>query len=434
MMASKGFSKGNTGQLKPPARTFLEAYRAASIASNEQFSRVLKGGGGYRSFVGGAVELTDQLTTATDALIDKANTLFGPRGASERSLSALADQIGQGLILGEFNLDEAISKLIDIFVDEGNSSFEVLLPNYLIQFKDDIRSITLGRIRAALTVDISAELRERGVPTAITQGPQFSQTLLPDGKLGITMPPRCWVVKVAAVQDNAKEEAKWLLDVAISLIRMSYKTVGPMFPMVGDIEPHPWEPWNFREAGLTFGQGVAYSGKRTTPGMYVVDKQLEATISEPSFADRANLVFDPQKGSLAERMGQGLGWLTRARQTEDRSERLLYNFTAIEALLSGSDKSAPVTQTISRNAATILTEDVADRFKTAKDIIGLYGLRSLVVHAGSRPVAWTHANFAQNLAEELFWRVLLTADLSLTHQAFIEQLSAASYGSPWPPR
>ena len=91
-----------------------------------------------------------------------------------------------------------------------------------------------------------------------------------------------------------------------------------------------------------------------------------------------------------------------------------------------------MTQTISRNAATILTQDVAERFETAKDIIGLYDLRSSVVHAGSCPVAWTHANFAQNLAEELFWRVLLTADLSLKHQDFITQLSVASYGSAWP--
>jgi Apea-like HEPN len=153
-----------------------------------------------------------------------------------------------------------------------------------------------------------------------------------------------------------------------------------------------------QRSGSDVGESVAYTGKQTTPGMYVVDKQVEATISEPSFADRANLIFDPQKGSLAERIGQGLGWLTRARQILDRSERLLYNFTATEALLSSSDKSAPVTQTISRNAATILTQDVADRFKTAKDIIGLYDLRSSVVHAGSRPAAWTHVNFAQNLA------------------------------------
>lgn len=155
---------------------------------------------------------------------------------------------------------------------------------------------------------------------------------------------------------------------------------------------------------------------------------------QSSFAARAKLVFDPPKGSLAERISQGLGWLTRGRQSDDRAERLLYNFTAIEALLSSDDKSAPVTQNIARNAATILTDDVAARANTAKDIRKLYDLRSSVVHAGSRPVAWTQANLAQNLAEELFWKVLPNADLSLKHADFIAQLSFASYGSPWPPR
>ena len=163
-MSNKGFHKGNTGELKPFARAFLETYRAAAVASDEQFSRVVKGGGGYRSFEGGAVELTDQLSTANNDLVDKAINLFGPKGASERSLSALADQVGQGLVRGEFDLEGAITKLINIFVDEGNSSFEVLLPNYLIQFKDGVRSITMGRIRAALTADVSSELAERGFP------------------------------------------------------------------------------------------------------------------------------------------------------------------------------------------------------------------------------------------------------------------------------
>jgi hypothetical protein len=107
-MASKGFNKGNTGELKAPARTFLEAYRAASVASAEQFRWVLKGGGGYRSFDGGAVELTEELSTASNDLVDRAIKLFGPKGASERSLSALADQVGQDLVRGQLDLGSGL--------------------------------------------------------------------------------------------------------------------------------------------------------------------------------------------------------------------------------------------------------------------------------------------------------------------------------------
>jgi hypothetical protein len=92
-----------------------------------------------------------------------------------------------------------------------------------------------------------------------------------------------------------------------------------------------------------------------------------------------------------------------------------------------------VTQNIARNAAAILTDDVAARAARAREIKQLYTLRSQVVHAGGRPVVWAQARSAQNLAEELFWRVLPSVDLSIKHADFINQLSFASYGSPWPP-
>jgi hypothetical protein len=323
--------------------------------------------------------------------------------------------------------------LIQSFAEEGNSSFEVILPNYLIDFRDGARSITIGRVRAALSDDVSAELGRRGINVEIKQGPQLSQSFR-DRNLVLTFPRQCWVVNVAAARDNAQEEAKWLLDVAVSLLRMSYKVIGPMFPMAGDIEPHPSQTWQFKEGSVTIGKKITRAGKFSNPKSYDVDKQVQSSVSESSFVDRAKLVFDPPKGSLAERISQGLGWLTRGRQSDDRAERLLYNFTAIEALLSRDDKNAPIVQTIARNAATILTEDVAARANTARKIRKLYELRSSIVHTGNRPVPWTQTNLAQNLAEDLFWRVLPNADLSSKHDDFIEQLSFASYGSPWPRR
>jgi hypothetical protein len=89
----KAFNKGNTGQLNPAARAFLEAYQAACVKTDEDFRRVVSGDRGYRNFEGGLVELTDQLSKANDDLVDKAVKLFGPSGASERSLSLLAEQV-----------------------------------------------------------------------------------------------------------------------------------------------------------------------------------------------------------------------------------------------------------------------------------------------------------------------------------------------------
>jgi hypothetical protein len=78
-MTTKGFNKGNTGELRPSARAFLETYRAASIASAEQFSRVVKGGGGYRSFDGSAVELTEQLSTLAMTWSTRPLSCSGPK-------------------------------------------------------------------------------------------------------------------------------------------------------------------------------------------------------------------------------------------------------------------------------------------------------------------------------------------------------------------
>ena len=85
---------------------------------------------------------------------------------------------------------------------------------------------------------------------------------------------RCWVVKVAAAKDNAHEEAKWLLDVAVSLLRMSYRIIGPMFPMYGDVEPHPTAPWHLKNISVTIGQKFTTAGKNLAPKSYEIDTRL----------------------------------------------------------------------------------------------------------------------------------------------------------------
>jgi hypothetical protein len=97
-MSSKGIHKGNAGELKPLARTFLETYQAASVVSEEDARRILMGDGGYSQFEGGMVELTDQVSTATDNLVDKAIKMIGPKGANERALAGLAEEVGRDLI------------------------------------------------------------------------------------------------------------------------------------------------------------------------------------------------------------------------------------------------------------------------------------------------------------------------------------------------
>ena len=269
-------SKASLGELKPLARAFLEAYQTAAVKTYEEFLRVVKGDTGYHHFEGGLVELTDQVETTTDDLIEKAIKLIGPKGESERALTAFAEETGKELIRGELDLDGAIAKMIERFAEEANSSYEIILPNYLVDLTEGIRSLDMGCVRAALTEDVAAEMTQRGLCILITEGPQLSQSIRAD-KLHLTFPKSCWVVKVTAAKDNAHEEAKWLIDVAVSLLRLSYRIIGPMFPMYGDIEPHPTVPWHLKSVSVTIGTKFMTAGRNVAPRSYEIDRQLDAS-------------------------------------------------------------------------------------------------------------------------------------------------------------
>lgn len=426
-------TKDTARELRPLARAFLVAYQAAVVKTDEDFLRVVRGNGGYHQVEGGLVELTEHVTAATDALIDRAIKLIGPKGESERAFTYWAEETGKEMIKGGLKIDAAVTKLLERFGDEASSSFELILPNYLIDFSPGVRSIHIGPVRAGLSEDVSLELEQRDFPIRLAYGKELGITFEGETRI-LEMPRSCWVVKVAAARDNVPEESKWLIDVASSLLRMSYTIVSPMFPMQGDVEPHPTTPWYVKGFNATLGPNQTASVlNHGIIKSYEIDQHVEAAVTDPAFVARAKMIFDPPKDSVAERMHHGLGWLTRGRQSADRAERLLYTFTAIEALLSNNDKTAPVTQTIARHAAAILTDDPTARFNTAALISSLYGFRSTVVHKGGRPVAWTQAKQAQSIAEHLFSRVLHRVDLSMKFADFAAQLSVASYGSPWPP-
>jgi len=218
---------------------------------------------------------------------------------------------------------------------------------------------------------------------------------------------------------------------AVSFLRLHYKHEGPLFPAYGDVEPHPLRQSPIENVGVKFRGSTVSLGGAKVPPAYEVDQEIEAITLDATFRAKADLIFDPLPKSLAERVSQGLGWLTRGRQSEDRAERLLYFFTAIEALLSSDDKSAPVVQTIARHAAVVLSDDIVERIEVSGQLGKLYALRSALVHAGNRSVLWNSANLTQYLAERMFRCVLQKADLRSPHASFNEELKRASYGSPW---
>jgi Apea-like HEPN len=174
-------------------------------------------------------------------------------------------------------------------------------------------------------------------------------------------------------------------------------------------------------------------GVSSLRSFYVIDEAILAIAATVEFQSRANAIFNPMDKSLAERLGQGLGWMTRGRQTVDRAERFFFCFTAIEALLSDDDKAAPVVQTIARHAAVILQHDPQKRAKLASEIRSHYEARSALVHKGKRNVSQFAVNTIQNIVEALYKTVIEAIPIETSFSAFHKSLSDASYGLPWPP-
>ena len=247
----------------------------------------------------------------------------------------------------------------------------------------------------------------------------------------VTLPPFVWDVEMTAASKVREEHAGWLIDIAISLLRMGVKSkdLGMNPPTVGKLESSPFIRVSGDHDRLIIGPGSKYSvGGWTMPKFYQLGVSAQRQLMRSAFREKAGLIFEANTKTLGERVGQGLGWLSRGRQSADRSTRLLYFFTAIESLLSDSDKSSPIVQTVARHAAVLLNNDNVSRASISRTVRQLYGLRSSLVHTGKRGVVDRDSNTIQYIAELLFQRVFDDIDLSMKHQGFVEKLSDASYG------
>jgi hypothetical protein len=417
-------------ELVEAATSFFRVF--AESAKTTDAAAIMARGQSYSFSEGNIVELTDVVLEAQSKFVHRAATLLTSRGAHEKAITSIATDHAHKFVAATNDLNSAVGDMIKEVFEKGNASFEYLVPNYLVKLRSGISEITIGRVRALRTETFSAEWANRYPENLveIIEGTGFSLQLHP--KRIITLTPVCWVIGVDAVAENVEEEGKWLLDVAISYLRLRHKkTWSGGFPRLGEIEPHPLRASLIEKEGAKLeGSKVLVGGSRTPP-WYEIDAAVIETTQDPNFISQAKLIFDAQKKSLAERVSQGLGWLTRGRQADDRAERLLYFFTAIEALLSRNDKTAPVVQTIARHAAVLLSNDNVQRAAWARELMKLYELRSALVHNGTRSVLWSAANYAEFLAEAMFRAVLENADLQRRHEDFCNELAGASYGMPW---
>lgn len=300
--------------------------------------------------------------------------------------------------------------------------------NYVVLLKGGSSALTIGPVRAIRSAVLSAKMAEQ-MPNSgwvLTGDPPNKQTI----SLQPEMSEVCWEVRVRAAPGQVQARAEQLIALALSLLRFSLEEYPPLLPHVGEVETSSHSADKLEDTSVIL-RGTSPSIGGTSPLGYWVDYKITALTRSPDFKQRADHLFTPKKGALAARLAQGLIWQTRGRRSIDRTERLLFFFTAVEALLSR--KGAPVAETIARFASVVLSEAPTGREKTYRRVKSLYEARSEVAHTGSHSVSDAQSISVQFLAEALYRRVLSVAPLDQPHADFIDSLSAATHGGPWPP-
>lgn len=437
MSKARKFDLGQKKKLLEHARRVITEFKRGVIMDNDPNPHDW-GEFGVNIFEGYSARLTEDYLKARREFTGLAAKMLKAKSAHEKTIRTLCQKAGQEYvkltaasdepILGA--LEDAAKGLVDTVLAEAGREFIHIEPNFLVRH-GVLEVVTLGRVRSMRT-----ELASTNTPLSkttkvmLTVG-DYPKQSFQGGTASLCMPRSVWVVDVPATQENVAEEAKWLIDVAVSLMRLSAKKWTGNFPNSGDLEAHPTYPTIHAQPHVTMEGDDVFTGGAKLPGWYETNAEVAAELGTSDVQSKAALLFDPTDKSLAYRVAHGLGWMTRGRQVSDRSERLLSFFTALEALLTSNDKNDPVTQTISRYVAAIYTQDVQTRVVVYNQIKGMYSLRSSVVHSGRRDVLWQDVISLQIYVETIFWIVLTRCDLSMSQDRFMQSLADASHGLRW---
>lgn len=352
---------------------------------------------------------------------EKENDEFLWKTAADRSQAIQSDSV-----------DQAVEKVIGHFEKMAIEPQKFIGRNHVLQFTGSTVDLHIGPVRAVKMAILEAELQAAGRSDHWTKMLSLrtrKDSKYADQRIKLDL---LWEVDLTASIKNTKEQAVWMVDVALGIIRLA--TVQQPLHHPSDIGEQEADP--FLKNEIDIGVVLRKNGMNLVAGggrILQINDAIYGTLTSKPFDDSAAL-FNAKKGSVGERVAQGLGWMTRGRQSPDRAERLLYFFTAIEALLTNDDKTAPVTQTIARHASVILADTPEQRAEIAGKIKTLYNARSALVHAGKRVVTRNDANMIQDVVEALYISIMMTVDLRSDFGKLNANLAKASYGGPWPER
>lgn len=418
-----GSSKGLSPKEKLEA--FFNAATAARKETRSDIAAIL-GANRYCMHNGVFFEATDDFSLSLRDVVASVVKSEGPNKVNAKQVQQIAFDIAIGASPNKVKDFQTAIK------NEVAKPYERIEPCFAVVL-NEVSRLKIGHITVEDATEVASQLNPRDSRWRIEPGVEPSSEFK-DNTFVIGMPRAVWRVQVACFKGNVREEAAWAIDVALSLLRLSIpQSRRPgNFPRIGSIEAAPTVSPHRNDYGISLHSTTASFGGSGLDGWYEISPKTFSKKKLAALDAIASSIMQPSKGSVAERVANGLGWLTRGRRASDQAVRFLNFFTAIESLLTRNDKNAPVTDTICRSVACILAAKIRDRAKIAKDMSDLYSTRSVLVHAGERRVSEAESTRLQICAELVFKRVLDIVPLTKPLDVFHAELKTASYGSAWP--
>ena len=426
-------------KLLEAAKAYIGAFRRALVESDKEFLELVRGmRHGFSVGMHGTVVFTDEVQAAERELAKQATKRFGSERTHERSVREVARKVAfQEPTISDIRA--VANSIVRGLAEAASLEHVVVRPNRLFRLLDGITELHVGPVRIVTRDLLNAERITadfQHFALAALDSDNDTHRVEADGetsRIMIHLPDICWTVRLNGMPKGVAAQALWMIDVAVSFIRLHYQgELGPM-PRLQGVEPHPvffpdWDDEGFIICPST--PSISFSTERK-PYCYEVNENLAQTLNAPEVKRRAELLFNAPGGSLAEHMQQTLGWLTRGRRAYEPAERVLFFFTAIEALLSPG-QGQPVTDTISRHSGVLWTNNPGQRYSIFKTVKKLNEIRSRIVHLGERSVAPAEANTVHFIAWNLACHVLKSCDLAKLHRDFLQELGEASFGTEWP--
>jgi hypothetical protein len=168
--------------------------------------------------------------------------------------------------------------LVDTVLAEAGREYVHIEPNFLVRHAvPDV--IAIGRVRSMRT---ESATENTVLPKKIQlEVGDYPKQRWSRSRVTLCMPASVWVVDVPATKENVAEEAKWLIDVAVSLMRLSAKQWQGHLPRVGDLEAHPTYPTIHAQPHVTLEGDTAFFGGGNLPGYYETNPDVVTELNAP---------------------------------------------------------------------------------------------------------------------------------------------------------